>query len=37
MKKPTTLLSSFKSFTFRLWDEKGSELADFRNLKTEPK
>jgi hypothetical protein len=33
MKKPTTLLSSFKSFTFRLWDEKGRKLVGYRNLK----
>jgi hypothetical protein len=37
MKKPTTLLSSFKSFTFRLWDEKGSKLVDYRNPKNRTK
>ena len=31
--KPTTLLSSLKSFTFRLWDEKGRKLVSFRHLR----
>ena len=31
--KATTLLSSLKSFTFRLWDEKGRKLVSFRQLK----
>lgn len=30
---PVTLLSSFKSFTFRLWDEKRRKLVDYRHLK----
>jgi hypothetical protein len=37
MKKPTTLLSRFKSFTFRLWDGKGGKLVDYRNLKNRTK
>ena len=32
--KPVTLLSSFKSFTFRLWDEQRRKLVGFRYLKT---
>jgi omega-6 fatty acid desaturase (delta-12 desaturase) len=31
--KPVTLLSSFKSFTFRLWDEQRRKLVGFRHLK----
>ena len=32
--KPITLLSSFQSFTFRLWDEQRRKLVGFRHLKT---
>ncbi len=32
--KPVTLLSSFKSFTFRLWDEPGQKLVGFGYLKS---
>ena len=32
--KPITLFSSFKSFTFRLWDEKRRQLVGYRHLKT---
>jgi omega-6 fatty acid desaturase (delta-12 desaturase) len=32
--KPVTLFSSFKSFTFRLWDEQQRKLVSFRHLKT---
>jgi omega-6 fatty acid desaturase (delta-12 desaturase) len=32
--KPITLFSSFKSFTFRLWDERRRKLVGFRHLKT---
>ncbi len=31
--KPVTLFSSFKSLTFRLWDEQGRRLVSFRALK----
>ncbi len=31
--KPVTLLSSLKSFTFRLWDESSKKLVGFRHLK----
>ena len=31
--KPTTLLSSLKSFTFRLWDEPQKRLISFRRLR----
>jgi omega-6 fatty acid desaturase (delta-12 desaturase) len=31
--KPVTLFSSFKSLTFRLWDEQRRELVGFRRLK----
>jgi len=31
--KPVTLFSSFKSFTFRLWDEKHHQLVSFRRLR----
>ncbi len=32
--KPVTLFSSFKSFTFRLWDEQRRKLVGYRYLKT---
>jgi omega-6 fatty acid desaturase (delta-12 desaturase) len=32
--KPVTLFSSFKSFTFRLWDEKRRQLVGYRHLRT---
>ena len=32
--KPVTLFSSFKSFTFRLWDEQRRKLVGFRHLRT---
>jgi len=32
--KPITLFSSFKSFTFRLWDEQRRQLVSFRRLKS---
>ena len=32
--KPVTLLSSFKSFTFRLWDEQRRKLVGYRALRT---
>jgi acyl-lipid omega-6 desaturase (Delta-12 desaturase) len=32
--KPVTLFSSFKSFTFRLWDEQRRTLIGFRHLRT---
>jgi omega-6 fatty acid desaturase (delta-12 desaturase) len=32
--KAVTLLASFKSFTFRLWDEQRRELVGFGHLKT---
>lgn len=32
--KPVTLFSSFKSFTFRLWDERGRRLVGYQHLKT---
>jgi acyl-lipid omega-6 desaturase (Delta-12 desaturase) len=31
--KPVTLLSSFKSFTFRLWDEQRRKLVGYRALR----
>src|SRR4030095_11036266 len=31
--KPVTLFSSFKSFTFRLWDERRRQLVGYRHLK----
>ncbi|MFT4548306.1 MAG: omega-6 fatty acid desaturase (delta-12 desaturase) [Verrucomicrobiales bacterium] len=31
--KPLTLLRSFKSINFRLWDEKGKKLISFRELR----
>ena len=31
--KPVTLFSSFKSFTFRLWDEQRRELVGFQHLR----
>lgn len=31
--KPVTLFSSFKSFTFRLWDEQRGKLIGYRELK----
>jgi omega-6 fatty acid desaturase (delta-12 desaturase) len=31
--KPIGFFSSFKSLTFRLWDEKGGQLVGFRHLK----
>ena len=31
--KPITLLSSLKSFTFRLWDEQNKKLIGFRALR----
>jgi omega-6 fatty acid desaturase (delta-12 desaturase) len=31
--KPITLLSSLKSFTFRLWDEENKKLIGFRRLR----
>jgi omega-6 fatty acid desaturase (delta-12 desaturase) len=32
--KPVTLLSSFKSFTFRLWDEQKRRLVGYGHLRT---
>lgn len=32
--KPVTLLSSFKSFTFRLWDEQRRKLVSYRHLRS---
>src|SRR6266545_6190223 len=32
--KPVTLFSSFKSFTFRLWDEQRRKLVGYRYLRT---
>jgi omega-6 fatty acid desaturase (delta-12 desaturase) len=32
--KPITLFSSFKSFTFRLWDEQRRKLVGYRHLRT---
>ena len=32
--KPITLFASFKSFTFRLWDEKRKELVGYSHLRT---
>jgi omega-6 fatty acid desaturase (delta-12 desaturase) len=32
--KPVTLFSSFKSFTFRLWDEQRRKLVGYSHLKT---
>jgi len=34
--KPVTLLSSFKSLTFRLWDEQRRKLVGFRAAKARP-
>jgi omega-6 fatty acid desaturase (delta-12 desaturase) len=34
--RPITLLSSLKSFTFRLWDEKGKKLVGYRHLRKNP-
>lgn len=31
--KPVTFFSSFKSLTFRLWDERGRKLVSFRGLR----
>lgn len=31
--RPVTLLSSFKSFTFRLWDEQRRKLVGYRDLR----
>jgi omega-6 fatty acid desaturase (delta-12 desaturase) len=31
--KPITLFSSFKSFTFRLWDEQSRKLVGYRHLR----
>ena len=31
--KPITLISSFRSFTFRLWDEKSRKLVGYGHLK----
>ncbi|HYG22318.1 MAG TPA: fatty acid desaturase [Verrucomicrobiae bacterium] len=31
---PVTLLASFKSFTFRLWDEQRQRLVGYRHLRT---
>jgi omega-6 fatty acid desaturase (delta-12 desaturase) len=31
--KPVTLFSSFKSFTFRLWDEQRHKLIGYRRLR----
>jgi len=31
--KPVTLFSSFKSFTFRLWDEQRRKLVGYRHLR----
>jgi omega-6 fatty acid desaturase (delta-12 desaturase) len=35
--KPTTLIGSLKSLTFRLWDEKARKLIGFRQLKRQRK
>ena len=35
--KPVTLFSSFKSLTFRLWDEQRRRLVGYRHLRTLPK
>ncbi|MGZ4972483.1 MAG: fatty acid desaturase, partial [Limisphaerales bacterium] len=32
--KPVTLLTSMKSFTFRLWDEQGQRLVGYEVLRT---
>jgi acyl-lipid omega-6 desaturase (Delta-12 desaturase) len=32
--KPVTLFSSFKSFSFRLWDEQRRKLVGYRHLRT---
>ena len=32
--KPVTLFSSFKSFTFRLWDEQRRKLVSYRHVRT---
>ena len=34
--KPATLFSSFKSLTFRLWDERRRKLVSFRAVKNRP-
>jgi omega-6 fatty acid desaturase (delta-12 desaturase) len=34
--KPLTLFASFKSFSFRLWDEQRRRLVGYRHLKTIP-
>jgi omega-6 fatty acid desaturase (delta-12 desaturase) len=34
--KPVTLFTSFKSLTFRLWDEQRGKLVSFRALKRLP-
>lgn len=34
--KPVTLFASFKSLTFRLWDERRHRFVSFRHLKTSP-
>jgi acyl-lipid omega-6 desaturase (Delta-12 desaturase) len=34
--KPVTLLASFKSLTFRLWDERRQRFVGFRQLKMAP-
>jgi omega-6 fatty acid desaturase (delta-12 desaturase) len=35
--KPVTFLSSLKSITFRLWDEKGRKLVGYRHLRKQRK
>src|ERR1700676_2044577 len=35
--KPITFLSSMKSITFRLWDEKGRKLVGYRHLRKQRK
>ena len=35
--KPLTLFSSFKSATYRLWDEQRRQLVGFRHLRTLPR
>src|ERR1051326_8271787 len=32
--KPVTLFASFKSLTFRLWDEQSRKLVGYRGLRT---
>jgi len=34
--KPVTLLASFKSLTYKLWDEQRQRFVGFRQVKTEP-